>query len=137
VIFVEQIPKGPTGKIQRIGLAERLGIQSLGFTQRADPGAIVAPRTKIEGALVEIWAQVLGLDRVGIHDNFFELGGDSLASAEVVTHVENRLGVKINARQLVFGTLRQVAAACEERIELDGSPQRGRWIEKILACLGR
>jgi oxalate---CoA ligase len=133
VIFVEQIPKGPTGKIQRIGLAERLGIESLGFTQRADPGAIVAPRTKIEVTLAEIWAQVLDLDRVGIHDNFFELGGDSLASAEVVTRVEKRLGVKINARQLVFGTLQQVAAACEEQIQLDGPPQR--WIGKILACL--
>lgn len=137
VIFVDQIPKGPTGKIQRIGLADRLGIESLDFAQRVEAAVVIAPRTKIEAALVEIWAQVLGLDRVGIHDNFFELGGDSLASAEVVTRVERRLGVKINARQLVFGTLQQVAAACEEQLQLYGSPQRVGWIGKILGRMGR
>jgi acyl-CoA synthetase (AMP-forming)/AMP-acid ligase II/acyl carrier protein len=136
MIFVDEIPKGPTGKIQRIGLADRLGIKSLKFTQFVETGATIAPpHTRIESALVEIWAQVLGLDRVGIHDNFFELGGDSLMSAEVATRVERLLGVKINGRQLLFGTLQQVAAGCEEQITINGSSQRARWAERIRGWL--
>jgi hypothetical protein len=38
----------------------------------------VAPRTPIEAQLAEIWAKLLGLEKVGIHDNFFDLGGHSL-----------------------------------------------------------
>ncbi len=137
VIFVEQIPKGPTGKIQRIGLADRLGIEPLGSVPPAAAAAFIAPRTKIEATLAEIWSHTLGVDRVGIHDNFFELGGDSMASAEIVTRVEHQLGVKINARELVFGTLQQVATACEEQIQLNGSRQRVGWLGKILGRVRR
>jgi acyl-CoA synthetase (AMP-forming)/AMP-acid ligase II/acyl carrier protein len=136
VMFVEQIPKGPTGKIQRIGLADRLGVQSLKFTQPAEPATFVAPRTRTEATLAEIWVDILGLDRVGVHDNFFELGGDSLASVEVDLQVQARLGVTVNARELAFGTLQQVATACEERTQRDGSPKRAGWVRIILGRLG-
>jgi acyl carrier protein len=136
VVFVEQIPKGPTGKIQRIGLADRLGVQSLTVTQPAPATAFVAPRTRAEATLAEIWMDLLGVDRVGIHDNFFELGGDSLASVEVVLQVEARLGVTVHARELAFGTLQQVATACEERTQRDGSPKRAGWVRIILGRLG-
>ncbi len=143
VMFVEQIPKGPTGKIQRVGLADRLGIESLRFTQPAEAAAFVAPRTRTETTLAEIWVDLLGLDRVSVHDNFFELGGDSLASVEVVTWVQERLGVTVNARELAFGTLQQVAAGCEERAQLDKSakrevsPERAGWMRSILWRLRR
>jgi oxalate---CoA ligase len=135
VMFLEQIPKGPTGKIQRIGLAERLGVQSLAFTQPAEVTAFVAPRTRTEATLAEIWGEVLELDRVGVHDNFFELGGDSLASVEVAIRVEARLGVTVNVRELAFGTLQQVAAACEERTRGDGSPRRAGWLRTTFGRL--
>lgn len=112
VMFVDQIPTGPTGKIQRIGLAQRLGIDSCSFAQ--PQGAdVAAPRTGTEKMLAGIWAEVLQLDRIGISDNFFELGGDSLSSVEVVMRVEQQLGKTIDLRQLAFGTLQQVAAGCE------------------------
>jgi acyl-CoA synthetase (AMP-forming)/AMP-acid ligase II len=134
MIFVDQIPKGPTGKIQRVGLAGRLGIESIAFTQSVEPANIVGPRTKIESILIEIWMKVLELDRVGIHDNFFDLGGDSVLSASVVTLVKRRVGVEINARQLVLGTLEQLAAECEQQIRCGGSRRLG-WMEKILLRL--
>jgi acyl carrier protein len=135
VIFVDDIPKGNTGKIQRIGLANRLGIKPFGFTQYVETVAL--PRTQTESVLVEIYAQVLGLDHVGIHDNFFELGGNSLASVEVVTRVERRLGVKINARHLLLGTLQQVAAGCDAQIRVDGPVRRAGWTERIFGWLCR
>ncbi|HEX5714823.1 MAG TPA: amino acid adenylation domain-containing protein, partial [Thermoanaerobaculia bacterium] len=46
-------------------------------------GSYALPRSPEEGILAEVWAEVLGLDRVGIHDNFFALGGDSILSLRV------------------------------------------------------
>ena len=47
----------------------------------------VAPRTPVEDKIAAIWAEVLGLDRVGIDDNFFELGGHSLLATQVVARM--------------------------------------------------
>jgi acyl-CoA synthetase (AMP-forming)/AMP-acid ligase II len=70
VIFLEELPKGPTGKVQRIGLAKQLASHL-----QED---YVAPTNDVERQLAAIWAEVLKLDLVGIRNNFFTLGGDSL-----------------------------------------------------------
>jgi len=142
VMFVDQIPKGPTGKIQRIGLAKKLGIESLAFAQPGGSAAFEAPRTAEEAAVAEAWSEVLAIDRVGLHDNFFELGGDSLAAVEVITRLKARLGVSIDIRDLGFGTLQQVAAGCDEHAELDSGRKRGglspaSWVRKIIGRLRR
>jgi acyl-CoA synthetase (AMP-forming)/AMP-acid ligase II len=115
IVFVEQIPKGPTGKIQRIGLAKKLGIESLAFAAPGGGAPHAAPRTATEVAIARAWSEVLGVSAVGLHDNFFELGGDSLAGVDVIARVEARLGVTIDIRDLGYGTLQQVAAGCDER----------------------
>ena len=53
------------------------------------------PRTPVEKALVEIWAQVLGVERVSVHDNFFDLGGDSMLAAQVVSRVQQTMRVTL------------------------------------------
>jgi len=140
VVFLEQIPKGPTGKIQRIGLAGKLGIESLGVPHSGGSEPYTAPRTGTETAIAEVWNEILRVDRIGRQDNFFELGGDSLAAAEVITAVEARLGVTINLRDLGFGTLQQVAAACDEQAGQRPGRQRGqpapaRWMRAIVRRL--
>jgi acyl-CoA synthetase (AMP-forming)/AMP-acid ligase II/acyl carrier protein len=130
VLFVDEIPKGPTGKIQRIGLADRLGIKSLGFSQPTEAAGFVPPQTKGEMVIAEIWKKVLKLDRVSAADNFFELGGDSLASAEVVNLIEQQFGTAVEIRQLAFGTLRQVAAACEDAAQATAR-KPGGWIKGL------
>lgn len=52
----------------------------------------VPPRTNLEQQLADIWAELLGLDEVGVNDDFFELGGDSLLAMRLVLLVEQRLG---------------------------------------------
>jgi amino acid adenylation domain-containing protein/non-ribosomal peptide synthase protein (TIGR01720 family) len=60
----------------------------------------VAPRTKLEEDLVNIWKQLLQLDQVGIYDNFFELGGHSLLAMRMVSYIESSLSVSIPIKVL-------------------------------------
>ena len=57
--FLDEIPKGPTGKLQRIGLAKRLGVEAI-LEERPD---YLAPVTLHERAVAEIWSEVLKQDR--------------------------------------------------------------------------
>src|ERR1043166_5140798 len=59
----------------------------------------VAPRTELQETLANIWAEVLKLERAGIHDNFFELGGDSIRSIQVKAAAQ-RVGVEFSLEQL-------------------------------------
>ncbi|MFE1200059.1 phosphopantetheine-binding protein, partial [Streptomyces olivaceoviridis] len=54
----------------------------------------------VEHLLAEIWADVLGLDRVGIHDNFFHLGGHSLLATRVVNKIDLMTGLPITLKEL-------------------------------------
>ncbi len=87
VLIVEEIPKGPTGKIQRIGLFEKLA-------QKMQK-SFIAPRTPIEKELTQIWKEMLNVDRIGVRDNFFMLGGDSLGTAMMLIEIENRFNTEI------------------------------------------
>jgi acyl-CoA synthetase (AMP-forming)/AMP-acid ligase II/acyl carrier protein len=79
IVIVPAIPKGPTGKLQRIGLAEKLADHLK--QQHA------APRNEFERIVAEMFAEVLKIERFGINDNFFALGGDSLRATQVMTRV--------------------------------------------------
>ncbi|WP_321968470.1 thioesterase domain-containing protein, partial [Burkholderia cepacia] len=60
----------------------------------------VAPRTQTEEVIAQVWAEVLKLDRVGIHDNFFELGGHSLLALTVSETIGMQLGISVKIQQL-------------------------------------
>ena len=93
VVIVEEIPKGPTGKVQRIGLADRLALK-----MQKD---FVAPGTLVEKQLVEIWKNLLNMDQVGVRDNFFTLGGDSLAIASLIIEIEERFDTTISVENFL------------------------------------
>ncbi|MGW2515355.1 condensation domain-containing protein, partial [Streptomyces scopuliridis] len=65
----------------------------------ATDGDFVAPRTDAERVLCEVWADVLGRERVGVHDNFFSLGGDSISSLQVVSRAR-RAGLDLTSRDV-------------------------------------
>ncbi|WP_238847429.1 amino acid adenylation domain-containing protein [Nocardia arthritidis] len=62
----------------------------------------VAPSSRVEMMLAEIWEEVLGIERIGIDDNFFTLGGHSLLAAQIISRVRERLGVDIPL-QILYG----------------------------------
>ncbi|MBE7527127.1 MAG: amino acid adenylation domain-containing protein [Burkholderiales bacterium] len=77
-VFLDHFPLTPNGKLDRTALpAPDIDHQ---LTRE-----YVAPRNPTEAILAEIWAEVLGVEKVGIHDNFFELGGHSIRSIQIVS----------------------------------------------------
>ncbi len=75
-LFLPRFPLLPSGKVDRRALPAL-------DPSRSDR-AVVPPRNPVEEQLARIWAEVLHVERVGVHDNFFELGGDSISSIQVV-----------------------------------------------------
>jgi acyl carrier protein len=97
VLIVPEIPKGATGKVQRVRLAAELGL----VADAAPAQPSVAPRTPLEKTLAGIWAEVLQVEQVGLHDDFFVLGGDSIHATRVVIRLHELLHVEAEV-SLVF-----------------------------------
>lgn len=93
ILIVEDIPKGSTGKLQRRGLAERLGLTA---PVPAAPAAFDAPCTPVEEVLAGLWGQVLERASVGRHDDFFHLGGDSLRATQLLAHIRQVMHVELS-----------------------------------------
>jgi acyl carrier protein len=114
VVIVTAIPKGPSGKLQRMGLAAKLGLASGG----TKPQAFVAPRTPLERSLAERWAEILQVERIGIHDDFFALGGDSLLLTQVLAHIYDALHLELDAsRFFAAPTIAETAHHLEALLE--------------------
>lgn len=110
--LLSEIPKGPTGKPQRRGLAALLGMTSI--SSHSSPAA---PRSLMEDRLIALWRAVLGPSNIGIHDDFFELGGDSILGAQVIVRIEREFKVTVPLFRL-FHT--PTIAGLAEWIESDG-----------------
>jgi acyl-CoA synthetase (AMP-forming)/AMP-acid ligase II/acyl carrier protein len=98
--LVDEIPKGATGKLQRIGLADRLGLTSVGEPRPAERAEYVGPSTPLEETLADLWAAVLKVERPGVHDHFLDLGGDSMLATLLVARIREELRVEIPIRSL-------------------------------------
>jgi acyl carrier protein len=70
-------------------------------SSRAGP-VFAAARNPDEQIVAQVWAEVLGCDRIGIHDQFFDLGGHSLAATQIVARLRQAFGVEIQLCE-VFG----------------------------------
>ncbi len=92
-VMLDALPLTPNGKIDR---------RSLPVPGKARPElekAFELPHTPAEEILAQVWAEVLDIERVGIHDNFFELGGDSIRSIQVVARATAR-GLNFSLQQI-------------------------------------
>ncbi|MGA5036763.1 non-ribosomal peptide synthase/polyketide synthase [Streptomyces capoamus] len=86
----------------------------------------VAPRTPDEETLAGIWAEVLGVARVGVTDNFFELGGDSILSIQAVSRAR-AAGLRIGSQDVFrHQTVADLAAAASRRTETAPARRRPR-----------
>jgi hypothetical protein len=80
-VFLDALPLTTNGKVDRRVLPAPDGARPEGETE------YVAPRTPVEEVLAGIWAELLSLERVGVHDNFFVLGGHSLLATQLLARL--------------------------------------------------
>jgi natural product biosynthesis luciferase-like monooxygenase protein len=120
-------PLLPNGKVNR---------HSLPAPEQAGPElkkAFAAPSNPLEEALAGIWAEVLGLEQVGMHDNFFELGGHSLLAARLVSQVRDTFRVDLPLHSLFDAPT--VAALARALIAREAKPGQTEKIAQILKRL--
>ena len=108
-VVLDAMPVTPIGKVDR---------SALPAPSRTRPELntiFVAPRTLCEKELAQVWAEILTLDRVGIHDNFFDLGGHSLMAARIVSRVIKTFQVEVRLQALFAApTVAEMAAVITE-----------------------
>jgi acyl-CoA synthetase (AMP-forming)/AMP-acid ligase II len=120
VHIVTQIPKGPTGKLQRVCLANQLAVETDAAIRRTS----VAPRTPLEKVLAAIWGEVLQVEEVLVHDNFFLLGGDSLLATRVLVRLYEIMQVEVEVACIFEApTVAEMAAHLETLIQAGGASQ--------------
>jgi oxalate---CoA ligase len=116
ILCVPQLPKGPSGKIQRNKLAEYFS-DELELT----PSAESEPLSKIEGLLLPMWRNVLKRQDIDVEDDFFLFGGDSLSALDLLHRIEQKLQGPLPITLLFEApTVRQLAARLEKPRPTDG-----------------
>ncbi|MCT7951052.1 amino acid adenylation domain-containing protein [Ancylothrix sp. C2] len=102
-VLLETLPLTPNGKIDRAALP------SLPENLR-DENSFVAPRTPLEKSIADIWAEVFGVEQIGIHEHFLELGGHSLLATQILTRVRETLNVQLPLKAFFdTGTIAELA----------------------------
>jgi amino acid adenylation domain-containing protein/non-ribosomal peptide synthase protein (TIGR01720 family)/FkbM family methyltransferase len=110
-IVLEAFPRTPHGKV------DRRALPAPDAAQAARDETAVAPRTPTEEILAQIWSEVLGLERVGVHDNFFELGGHSLLATRMIFRLREAFQVELPLRSLFDApTVADLAALLARRM---------------------
>ncbi|HVR09656.1 MAG TPA: amino acid adenylation domain-containing protein, partial [Thermoanaerobaculia bacterium] len=93
-VVLDSMPLTAHGKVDRAALPAPDAVRPM----LAE--AYAAPRTALEESLAQIWADLLGLDRVGVDDNFFELGGHSLLATQIISRLRDAFAVELPVRAL-------------------------------------
>ena len=116
-VSLDKLPRTPSGKIDRLSLPEPEAA-----TSRTE--AYVAPRTPMEEKLAAIWADVLNVDRVGVHDDFFALGGHSLLATQIVAQIRTDFAVDLPLHSLfVSPTVESLSHSIADLIGEEADPE--------------
>ncbi|MGA9767428.1 MAG: amino acid adenylation domain-containing protein [Blastocatellia bacterium] len=110
--LVEEWPVTASGKVDRNAL---LKLEPLHFQTE---NCYEPPDTETQARLAKIFAEVLGLERVGINHDFFELGGNSLLAMQIVSRIKNALQVEVSFIDLIAHapTVAALSSLIEQRI---------------------
>jgi acyl carrier protein len=91
IVTLDTLPRTPSGKVDRIALPD---------PAQAVESEYVAPHSPLEETVAAIWADVLGVEKVGVEDDFFALGGHSLLATQVVAQVRSDFAVELPLHSL-------------------------------------
>jgi acyl-CoA synthetase (AMP-forming)/AMP-acid ligase II/acyl carrier protein len=116
-VHLDAVPLDLNGKVDRRALPEP------DRSRRVD--AYVAPRTPVEERVAAVWAEILGLDRVGAEDDFFLLGGHSLLATQIVSRLSRDFDVELSLRAFFEEPTVSGAALAITREQMrQGDPER-------------
>ncbi|MFO1431951.1 MAG: amino acid adenylation domain-containing protein [Candidatus Competibacteraceae bacterium] len=113
-VHLESLPLTPNGKVDRKNLPAP-GQAGAAATQHA----YEAPRNPTEETLAALWAQVLNLEKIGIHDDFFQLGGNSLIASRLLYRIHNAFQVEVPLSALFEATTIAKAAQLIEQLLIE------------------
>ncbi|OLR94123.1 MupA/Atu3671 family FMN-dependent luciferase-like monooxygenase [Actinokineospora bangkokensis] len=130
VVFLDELPLTPNGKVDRAKLPEPGQKREVAYQ---------APESDRERAVAEVFADVLGLERVGVAENFFASGGNSLLAVQLRMRLIGVLGDRLSLVDIFrFPTVRALTTALADEAgpsaELDEARQAA---ERRAAALGR
>ncbi len=118
IIKLKELPKTPNNKIDRKALNSSENEQ---FEYRTN---FEPPITEIEEALAQIWAEALGLEKVGRNENFFSLGGDSLTACGIILNIRRACNIDLPL-QSIFSS--PTVAALSKKLEEAFQKQASSW----------
>ncbi len=93
-VLVDELPLTAVGKVDLSALA-----QAAARSSQERP--YDCPRDGVETTIVDIWSELLRVERVSLHDHFLDLGGDSLLAGRIALRLQNQLGVEVSARSIL------------------------------------
>jgi acyl carrier protein len=94
IVFLGSLPLTPNGKV------DRKALPAPGRDDAVAARPFVSPRTETETRLAEIWASLLGIERVGMHDDVFDLGAHSMLAMRAVVRIREAFEVNLQLRNL-------------------------------------
>jgi amino acid adenylation domain-containing protein len=108
-VALEQMPLTPNGKI------DRKALPAPDQSQLRSQTPFASPRSPLEELLAGVWADVLGVERVGVHDDFFEMGGQSILATQLISKIQQVLPIELPLRTIFESpTVAQLAVAIEQ-----------------------
>ncbi len=116
-VFLKALPLTSNGKVDRKALPDPPS------RNPEAPGGFVAPRNPLEETIAGIWAEVLKIERVGVHDNFFDAGGHSLLAVRVLSRMTRAFQSTLPLKTLFESpTVAQLAKAVENHRAQGAAP---------------
>ena len=125
--FLEALPKTPNGKVDRSALRPA-GLEAMRRNGQRRPS-----EDPVTQRLLEVWRQMLKVDRIGVNDSFFVIGGDSLAAIDLSCWIEKEYGMRLSPSviytnptidrlaALISGTVKVAAPSGIVRLRMDGT----------------
>ena len=129
-VLLDTLPLTPNGKV------DRKALPAPDTSRRAPDSPYVAPRDAVEDVVAGIWAEALGVDRVGVFDDFFALGGHSLLSTRIVARLRDAFAVEIPLHRIFSEpTVAGLSAALRQGSGPDGAVDKTAELLVTLSAL--
>lgn len=119
IVPVNDMPKTPTGKIQRYMLGKRykngeydsiIREMNILIEEKLESGNIIVPMDEIEEKLARIWMDVLKIDKIDMEDRFFKIGGNSLNLAMIISRIQKEFDIEFSIQKFFeLSTIRSIA----------------------------